>query len=104
MSTEALDGNEVAAILSEVTGRAISSEILSPADFKDLFKSDDIDVEAWYAAGAQEFVRQVHNGEMGYIGMVRDGVPFITGAPALTFREWAVINKQKLIELAATKD
>ena len=100
MSTEALDGPEVASVLSEVTGRKITSEILYPDDFKELFTSDAIKVEQWYAEGGIEFVRQVSNGQMGYIGMVRDGVPYITGKPALTLKEWATINADQLIEEA----
>ena len=98
MSTEVLDGPQVAAILSEVLGRQIRSEIKQPDDFKALFTSGKIQVESWYAEGGVEFMRQVVDGRMGYIGSVRDDVPYVTGRAATTLREWASENRERLLE------
>jgi len=96
LSPEVLDATEIAAILSDVLGHEIKGELSSHEDFKDVFTSGSVAVENWYAKGAIEFARQVSNGEMGYIGTIRNDIPFITGKPALTFRQWATENKQQL--------
>ena len=99
MSTEVLDAHEVAAILSEVLDSRIVGDFKSHEDFKAVFTGGSIAVENWYAEGAIEFTRQVSNGQMGYIGSIRNDVPYITGQPALTFKEWAFINRQKLMDV-----
>jgi NAD(P)H dehydrogenase (quinone) len=100
MSTEALDGPEVAAILSDVTGRDIKCDIQGADDFKALFQSSNIQVESWYAEGGVEFMRQVIDGRMGNISSVRDDVPYILGRPALTVRVWASQHRDELIAAA----
>ncbi|KAF2852973.1 NmrA family protein [Plenodomus tracheiphilus IPT5] len=95
MSCEVLDGTEIAAILSEVTGRRIAYDPRGPDDFKALVSSPDSGAEAWYAEGGVDFMRQVCDGRMGYIGTIRDDIPYVLGRPALTFREWASAHKDK---------
>jgi NAD(P)H dehydrogenase (quinone) len=102
MSTEVLDGEEVAAILSEVTGRSIAFNPRGPDDFKKLVSSPGSGAEPWYAEGGVDFMRQVCDGRMGYIGTIRDDVPYVLGRPALTFREWASKHKEAFITLAST--
>lgn len=101
MSTEVLDIPEVAAILSEVTGRRIAYAIKGPDDFKALISSPGVQVEPWYAEGGLDFMRQVSDGRMGYIGTIRDDVPYVLGRPALTFRAWASAHREELSELAS---
>lgn len=96
MSTEVLDASDIAGILSEVLEKEIIGEVQSHDKFKAVFTSGSVPVESWYAEGAIEFTRQVSNGEMGYIGTIRNDVPFVTGKPALRFREWAIIHKEQL--------
>jgi uncharacterized protein YbjT (DUF2867 family) len=71
MSTEALDGPEVAAILSEVTGRNIKCDIRGADDFKALVQASHIPMESWYAEGGVEFLRQVIDGRMGNVSSRR---------------------------------
>jgi NAD(P)H dehydrogenase (quinone) len=101
MSTEMLDGTQVAAILSEVTTRTIRCNFKGPEDFKALINSPGVEVEQWYAEGGLDFMRQVTDGRMGYIGTIRDDLPFVLGRPSLTFREWASSHKDEFIELAS---
>lgn len=101
MSTEVLDGMQVAAILSEVTGRTIRCNLKGPEDFKAFINSPGVEVEQWYAEGGLDFMRQVSDRRMGYIGTIRDDVPFVLGRPSLTFREWASSHKDEFIELAS---
>lgn len=101
MSTEVLDGTQVAAILSEVTNRTIRCDPKGPEDFKAFINSPGVEVEQWYAEGGLDFMRQVSDGRMGYIGTIRDDLPFVLGRPSLTFREWASSHKDEFIELAS---
>lgn len=93
MSIEVLDGTEVAAILSEVTSRNITYIPRGPDDFKALVSAPESGAEPWYAAGGVDFMRQVSDDRMGYIGTIRDDIPYVLGRPALTFREWATAHK-----------
>jgi len=102
LSTEVLGGSEVAAILSEITGRSIGYNPQGPEEFKALISSLGDQVEPWYAAGGVDFMRQVSDGCMGYIGTIRDDVPYVLGRPALTFHEWANAHKEEFIKLAST--
>jgi uncharacterized protein YbjT (DUF2867 family) len=103
MSTEALNGPEAAAILSEVLGREIRCELKGPDDFQAVFTSSDIPVESNYAEAGVEFMRQVLDGRMGYIGSVRDDVPLVTGRPSTTLRQWATENRDQLLAAAEAK-
>ena len=100
LSTEVLDGPQVAAVLSDVTGRGIKCNLQGADDIEALFTSSDIPFESWYAKGAVEFLRQVVDGRMGNIGSVRDDVPNILGRPALTLRQWATQHRDELIAAA----
>jgi hypothetical protein len=102
LSTEVLGGSEVAAILSEVTGRNIGYNSQGPEEFKALISSLGDQVEPWYAAGGVDFMRQVSDGRMGYIGTIRDDIPYVLGRPAITWREWANSHKEEFIKLAST--
>ncbi|KAH6863564.1 NmrA family protein [Alternaria alternata] len=101
MSTDVLDGSEIAIILSEVTGRSIAFNPKGPDDFKALVSAPGSGAERWYAEGGVDFMRQVVDGRMGYIGTIRDDVPYVLGRPALTFREWASEHREEFIRLAS---
>jgi NAD(P)H dehydrogenase (quinone) len=100
MSTEVLDGSDVAAILSTATGRNIRCDFQGADDFKKLFTLRAIQVESWYAEGLVEFMRQVIDGRLGYFGSVRDDVPHVTGRPALSLQQWAVEHRDELSSAA----
>jgi uncharacterized protein YbjT (DUF2867 family) len=96
MSTESLNGSEVAAILSEVLNQEISCFLKQPEDLWALLTSGESKVEPNYAEGAVKFMRQVMDGRMGYIGSVRDDVPLVTGRTSTTLRQWAIQNRERL--------
>ncbi len=97
MSTVALNGAEAAAILSKVLQQEIHCDYKQPEDLRDLLMSGDIPVEPNYAEAGVEFMRQVMDGRMGYIGSVRDDVQFVTGKPSTSFEQWAIENRDRLI-------
>jgi len=100
LSTEVLTGPEVAKVLSAVTGRDIKCDLQDADAFKALFTSSDVHVESWYAEGGVEFMRQTIDGRMGYIGSVRDDVPYVTGKSALTMEQWATQHREQIIAAA----
>ena len=59
--------------------------------------SVEIAVEPNYALGAVEFMRQVIDGRMGYVGTVRDDVQYVTGKPSTSFKQWAIENRDRLL-------
>ncbi len=90
----------MAAILSEVLGQGIRCELKQPDDLRAMLTSEEIKVEPNYADGAVEFMRQVVDGRMGYIGSVRDDVPLVTGQSSMTLRRWATQNREQLLQVA----
>jgi NAD(P)H dehydrogenase (quinone) len=99
LSTEVAGGLEIAAVLTEVLGRPIHCEIKGPDEFQaTVAATGDYPVEPWYAAGTLEFLRQVLDGRMGYIGTVRDDVPFVVGRPSTTLRRWVEENRERLVK------
>jgi uncharacterized protein YbjT (DUF2867 family) len=102
LSTEVLGGSDIAATLSEITGRRIGFNPQGPEEFKALISSLGTQVEPWYAEGGVDFMRQVSDGRMSYIGTIRDDIPYVLGRRGVTFREWAHAHKDELIKLAST--
>jgi len=97
MSTETHTGRQMADVLSVVLDRNVRCDVRSPEEFEALFTSGSIDVETWYAKGAVDFCVQIADGRMGYIGNVKDEIPYLLGRPAITLREWAAENREQLI-------
>ena len=100
LSTEVLTGPEVADILSQVLGSKIRCEMQSPDVLAKMLVESGA-MEKKYAEGAVEFVRQVGDGRMGYIGTVRDDGPFVTGRASTTLRQWATQNRESLLRAAS---
>lgn len=100
LSTDVLNGPEVAEILTEILGRPIRCDVKGPADLEALLAHPRSPMEPNYGAAAVEFMRQVIDGRMGYIGTVRDDVPFVTGRPSTTLRQWATENRETLPRIA----
>ena len=98
-STETLSGPELAAMMSSVLGRTITCDVRHPKDMEALFKTGALNVENWYAKSSIEFCTQLSDGRMGYVGTVRDDVPYLLGRRAIGFRAWLETHKTRLLEL-----
>jgi uncharacterized protein YbjT (DUF2867 family) len=96
LSTEVLSAQQVADILSDVLGTKISVE-MQPPDVLAKFVAESGAMEKKYAEGVVEFMRQISDGRMGYIGTVRDDGPFVTGRASITLRQWATENRESLL-------
>jgi len=98
LSFEVVSGPEVATILTDVLGQEVRCDVKGPDDFKAFLAFSNIPIDSWYAAGVVEFMQQVMDGRMGYIGTVRDDGPFVTGRPSTGFRRWATENRDALLK------
>ena len=100
LSTDVLSGPEVAAILTDALGTPIRCDVKRPDDLKALLADPRSSMEPNYGAAVVEFMWQIIDGRMGYIGTVRDDVPFVTGRASTSFRQWATENRETLLRLA----
>jgi NAD(P)H dehydrogenase (quinone) len=99
LSTETMTSSELATAFSEVLGRPIHSKFLDAADMEALFKKGMVQVEDWYARSSFELLTQFNDGRMGYMGTVKDDVPYLLGRPAIGVRAWAEMHKTQLLDL-----
>lgn len=99
LSTETMTAPELATAFSEVLDRAISCNMLGAADMEALFKKSTMPVEDWYARSSFELLTQFDDGRMGYMGTVKDDVPYLLGRPAISVRAWAEMHKAQLLAL-----
>jgi NAD(P)H dehydrogenase (quinone) len=100
LSTDVLSGPEVAEILSDTLGTPIRCDVKRTDDLKALLADPQSSMEPNYGAAVVEFMWQIIDGRMGYIGTVRDDVPFVTGRASTSFRQWATENRETLLRLA----
>jgi uncharacterized protein YbjT (DUF2867 family) len=99
LSTETMTGPELANTLSEVLDRSIRCEARDPSEMEALFKKGTVEVEDWYARSSLELLTQVVDGRMGYMGTVKDDVPYLLGRPAMGVRAWAEMHRAQLLAL-----
>lgn len=99
LSTETMTGSELATAFSEVLDRPIRCEMLGAAELKERFKQGTVQVEDWYARSGFELLTQFADGRMGYMGTVKDDVPYLLGRPAIGVRAWAEMHKAQLLAL-----
>jgi uncharacterized protein YbjT (DUF2867 family) len=97
LSTETMTAAELAASFSEVLNRPIRCEMLDAADLEERFKQGTVQVEDWYARSGFELLTQFADGRMGYMGTVKDDVPYLLGRPAISVRKWAEMHRTQLL-------
>ncbi|MCT4613558.1 MAG: NmrA family NAD(P)-binding protein [Marinifilaceae bacterium] len=97
LSSESLNGEEAANILSEELGTEITCELREPEELEAIFNSGAIDIEITYAKNAVDIMRQIQDGRMAYMGTVRDDIPYVTGERSTGFRDWVRAHKKELL-------
>ncbi|MBB4729715.1 NmrA family NAD(P)-binding protein [Xanthomonas arboricola] len=97
LSTETMTGAELAAAFSEVLDRPIHCNMLGVSDVEAHFKKGTVEVEDWYARSSFELLTQFADGRMGYMGTVKDDVPYLLGRPAINVCAWAEMHKTQLL-------
>lgn len=94
-----MTGSELAAALSDVLDRSIRGNVLDAWEMDALFKTGMVEVEDWYARSSFELLTQFADGRMGYMGTVKDDIPYLLGRPAIGVRAWAEMHKAQLLAL-----
>lgn len=100
LSTDSLKRPKAAQIPTEVFGGPIRCDVMSSADLEALLANIQFPMEPKCKTTTVEFMEQVVDGLMGYIGTVRDDVPYVTGRPSTRSRQWATENCETLMRIA----
>jgi NAD(P)H dehydrogenase (quinone) len=103
LSVESFNGQEIAALLSEVTGLEIKHENKGLEGFKELIETLLANgAESWYAKANIDFVTQMFDGRMSYMSMVQNDIPYVLGRPAKTLREFLEEHKAAIVASAGS--
>jgi len=90
---EALTGEEIAAVLSEETGRSITSAPLSPDDAKAAMVADGMQGEV-----AAAMVELASIAPKGYLSGIETTVSEVLGSPARRFRDFVAENRDAFVQ------
>jgi NAD(P)H dehydrogenase (quinone) len=105
LSTDVLNGQEAATILSEILGRPIASVMMTPSDLLAAFASGAAKsppgVEENYAKSQLEWVQQTYDGRMDYGAVATSTVQDLLGRPAMTLRDWVSRHREELLVAAS---
>ncbi len=102
-STELANVEEIARIVSNVTGLEFIPDPQSPDRFLADMGADPKTVDAYFI-GVSESFKQVVDGRMDYICTVRDDMPQLVGRPGMTLSQWATLHKEELLKVAKQSD
>ena len=93
LSTDVLNGTEIAGVLSRATDRTIRALIMTPDDLAVGVASGQVvmpgNIEANYAASMLEWERQTYDGRMDYSAVTTDTVATLLGRPPIKLENWA---------------
>ena len=93
LSTDVLNGTEVAGVLSRATARPVRALVMTPDDLAVGIASGQVVmpgyVEANYAASMLEWARQTCDGRMDYSAVTTDTVATLLGRPPISLEDWA---------------
>jgi len=101
MSTDVLNGAQVAGILSEALGRTVPADLMTPDDMlqavsKGLVSTPSF-MEAHYALSTFEWLQQTYDGRMDYSAVTTTTVEDLLGRPPMHLAEWAVRHRDALL-------
>jgi NAD(P)H dehydrogenase (quinone) len=99
-SADVLAPHQVAETLTEATGRKFTAAVRKADGFQDVAAQPGSVFEPAYAKGGFEFLEQVEDGRMAYIGSVRDDTKKLLGREPLLLRDWAKLHANELLEAA----
>jgi NAD(P)H dehydrogenase (quinone) len=106
LSTDVLNGQEAAAILSEILGRPIAPVVMTPSDLLAAFASGTAKpppgVEENYAKSQLEWVQQTFDGRMDHGAVATSTVEDLLGRKPMTLRDWAARHREELLTAAST--
>jgi NAD(P)H dehydrogenase (quinone) len=101
MSTEVLDGAQVAAILSRALGRTVPADIITPEDLLQAVSDGRVtapsNMEGHYALSTFEWLQQTYDGRMDSSAVTTTTVEDLLGRPPMDLAEWALIHRDELL-------
>ncbi|WP_026630463.1 NmrA family NAD(P)-binding protein [Dyadobacter alkalitolerans] len=104
LSVESFNGQEIAELLSEVTGVEIKHENKGLEGFVELVETlTSQGAESWYTRANIDFVTQMLDGRMSYMSMVQNDIPYVLGRPAKTLQEFLTEHKDAILDSATSK-
>ena len=102
LSTDLLDANAVAAVLSRALEREIPALILTPDDLLNLIEAGQVAVpsmyDAAYAASALNWLRQTYDGRMNYSAVTTNTVRELLGREPIHMTDWALAHRDELLD------
>jgi uncharacterized protein YbjT (DUF2867 family) len=103
MSTDVLNGVQIAEILSLALDRPITAQVMTPDDLARMAQTDGTlmpsSMDGAYAASAFEWMRQTYDGRMDYSAVTTTTIEDLLGRPPVHLAEWATRNRDALIDL-----
>src|SRR5277367_1836132 len=100
LSTDVLNGTEVAGVLSRATERPIQALLMTPDDLALGVASGQVvmpgNIEANYAASMLEWARQTFDGRMAYSAVATDTVATLLGRPPIKLEDWARQHRSEI--------
>jgi NAD(P)H dehydrogenase (quinone) len=102
LSTDVLNGAQVAEILSTALGRKIPALILTPDDMQRMVEAGESiapsSMDAAYAASTLIWARQTYEGRMGYSAVTTSTVQDLVGRQPTHLGSWATAHRQELLD------
>ncbi|HTF51803.1 MAG TPA: NmrA family NAD(P)-binding protein [Pseudonocardia sp.] len=102
LSTDVLNGAQVAEILSTALGRKIPALILTPDDMQRMVEAGESiapsSMDAAYAASTLIWARQTYEGRMGYSAVTTSTVQDLVGREPTHLGSWATAHRQELLD------
>jgi NAD(P)H dehydrogenase (quinone) len=102
LSTDLLNGAQVAHVLTGVLGRAVPAQVLTPDDMQRMAEAgNDIapsSMDAAYAASVLTWVRQTYEGRMDYSAVTTSTVQDLLGREPVHLDAWATAHRHELLD------
>ena len=101
MSTDVLNGEQAAAVLSKALGRSIPASVMTPQDLMGAVAQGLVSMPTFmeenYARSTFEWLQQTYDGRMDFAAVTTNTVEEILGRPPLHLADWAVLHRDELL-------
>lgn len=102
LSTDVLNGAEVAEVLSAALGQEIPALVITPDDLMRMIEAGldtaPANMDAAYAASTLVWARQTYEGRMDYSAVTTSTVKDLLGCEPIHFASWATAHRQELLD------
>lgn len=102
LSTDLLNGAQVAEILTAALGREIPAHVATPDDLLRMIEAGvsvaPSNMDAAYAASTLTWVRQTYEGRMDYSAVTTSTVQDLLGREPIHLSSWAAAHRQELLD------